>query len=468
MISIFSDVNAAIRAFLRSVLLSLAVLSLVSCGKPNPSGDEPAPENPAVPAPEGSAMTGAKPSAVEVPAPAAPVAAPGGVTAPGATMAPGTGAAVSPYATAGVLINDLIAKLQAGDWNGFLELAGPQANTEGNRGLLRKLLVDKGYQLAENPVAVTDRSDTAKLCTVKFRPKAAAAALGEQQVEMDLAMDPGSSWAVKALRVPDLEKLAATAMGAAPGAAQPGGPGDPLTVAGQFLTAVVAKDFATARRTIDTSKLSDEKLAALFIVVEEGSFKAHRDKPLISTLARNNVAWVIARLESASQQSDFGIEMSRAAESSPWQIVGLNFSKLIQKVAAQAGAGDIAYSPLQTDLKGGEQIVIYFEFDGTVVNPRAEKQLRIIGDILRADSKRTLTINGHTDALGMDGYNKDLSERRADAVREFLTKYGIPGPQIITQGFGKAMPKAPNVNPDGTDNPSGRAQNRRAEVYLKF
>lgn len=379
-------------------------------------------------------------------------------------MAPGAAASVSPYATAGVLINDLLAKLQAGDWNGFLELAGAPANSDANRELLRKLFAERGYRVGDaNPVSVADRGDSAKLCAVKLQPKPGDPSLGEQQIEMDLARDGAERWAVAALRVPDIGKLAAAGMNPAAG-----GPGDPLTVAGQFLHAVVAKDFATARRTVDTSKLSDEKLAALFIVVEEGSFKPHRDKPLISTLARNNVAWVIARLESVSQQSDFGIEMARAADASPWQIVGLNFSKLIQKVAAQAGAGDIAYSPLQTDLKGGEQIVIYFEFDGIGVNPRAEKQLHIIGDILRADPKRTLTINGFTDALGMDEYNKDLSERRANAVREFLMKYGIPGPQIITQGFGKDKPKAPNVNPDGTDNPSGRAQNRRAEVFLKF
>lgn len=439
-------------------------MSIASCGKPKPAEESSAPESgTAAVAPESAAMS--EPGGAAAPAEAADPAM--------ATPAPAVAAEAkpadvsdSPYATVGVLIQDLTAKLQAGDWNGFLELAGPQAATGVNRVRLRSLIVDRSYRVKEaDAVTVTDRSEKAKLMAVKLQPGPNDGALGEQQIEVELVQDQTKRWGVTDLRIPDILALAAAKMA---GSAAGAGGDDPLAMAGRFLEAVIKKDFATARRMVDTAKLSDEKLAALFIVVEEGSFKPHSNKPLISTIARNNVAWIIARLESPGQQSDFGIEMARAAEASPWQIIGLNFSKLIQKVASQAGAGDIAYSPLQTDLKGGEQIVIYFEFDGERVNPRAEKQLGIIGDILRADANRTLTINGHADALGFDDYNKELSEKRAEAVRQFLMTYGIPGKQIITQGFGESAPKAPNVNPDGTDNPSGRAQNRRAEVYLKF
>lgn len=470
-----SDLHAAVRALPKVALVGVTILSLVSCGKPKTASDAPSQEPKQEPVSSASAAGAAADAPGAQPGAAAMTAAPG--TEAVASAAPGTAPQMpgaetkaamkedSPYATAEVLVNDLTTKLQAGDWNGFLDLAGPQAATGENKVRLRSLMVERSFRVsATNPVAVTDRSESAKLVTVKFQPGPEDAGLGEQRIELDLNRGEAERWGVAALRVPDILELAAAKMRKD----AEGGAGDPLTVAGQFLQAVVKRDFASARRAVDTSKLSDEKLAALFIVVEEGEFKPHSNKPLISTMARTNIAWVIARLESAAQQSDFGIEMARATDAAPWQIVGLNFSKLIQKVASQAGAGDIAYEPLQKDLKGGEQIVIYFDFDGTSVNQRAEKQLRIIGDILRADSKRTLTINGHADILGTQDYNKDLSERRAGSVREFLMKFGIPGQQIITQGFGNAVPKAPNLNPDGTDNPSGRAQNRRAEVYLKF
>ena len=484
------NLHANVRAVLNAALLGTVVLSLVSCGKPK-SSDEKSPEsqpatsasqsgsksggtagteasNPQVQGAPGTQMgaagaAGAGSNPADATAASGTGTTPAGQSSPG--MAPGANASESPYTTAELLIKDLLAKLQSGDWNGFLDLAGPQASTGANKVRLRSLIVDRKYHLNDaNPFTVTDKGEGAKLVGVNLLPGSEDTSLGDQKIEMELVRNLVARWGVADVRVPDVLELAAAKMAATAAAAA----GEPLQVAKQFLDAVVKKDFATARRNVDIAKLSDEKLAALFIVVEEGSFKPNREKPLISTMARDNVAWVIARLESAEQQSDFGIEMARAAASSPWLIVGLNFSKLIQRVAAQAGAGDVAYSPLQTDLKGGEQIVIFFEFDGISVNPRAEKQLRIIGDILRADPKRTLTIGGHADALGTDEYNKSLSERRADAVRQFLMTYGIPGPQILTQGFGRTVPKAPNVNPDGTDNPSGRAQNRRAEVYLKF
>jgi len=212
------------------------------------------------------------------------------------------------------------------------------------------------------------------------------------------------------------------------------------------------------------------KAAALFIVVEEGAFKPHDRNPLIGTAAGTDSAWVIARLKSEKEESDFGIEMQRAGEgaAATWKVVGLNFSKLIQMAAAEAGAGNIAYAPIKTDLQDGDQLVLFFDYDNANVNPRAAKQLRIIADIMREDPKKMIHINGHTDALGTADYNAALSDSRAAAVRQILLAHGIPAAQVVTKAYGFSAPKAPNVNPDGTDNPTGRAQNRRAEVYLAF
>jgi len=377
----------------------------------------------------------------------------------------------SPYATAEVLIQDLTEKLRKGDLKGFLDVVGPQAATDLNRMRLRSLLVDRNYQVSQaKPVTVKEDGEGAKVLAVNLLPSPEDAALGDQSIELQLVRDDSTRWGVSEMRVPDILEIAAEKLGMTGGQELAGAANanDPLHVARKFLEAVVSRDFGLARRMVDSGKLSDEKLAALFIVVEEGNFQPHQEKALISTMARNNNAWIIARLESPEQQSDFGIEMSRSEEGSPWNIVGLNFSKLIQRVALQAGAGDIAYTPLRTDIQGGEQIVIYFEFDKTSVNPRAEKQLRIIADILKEDSDRKLNISGHADALGQEDYNETLSNQRARAVKSFLASYGIPEDQIVTKGFGESKPQAPNVNPDGTDNPSGRAQNRRAEVYLSF
>ena len=76
-----------------------------------------------------------------------------------------------------------------------------------------------------------------------------------------------------------------------------------------------------------------------------------------------------------------------------------------------------------------------------------------------------VSVEGHTDSRGSDAYNQGLSERRAIAVHDYLVGQGVDGGRLDTVGMGESDPVAPNENDDGSDNPDGRAQNRR--VVLK-
>ena len=75
-----------------------------------------------------------------------------------------------------------------------------------------------------------------------------------------------------------------------------------------------------------------------------------------------------------------------------------------------------------------------------------------------------MTIEGHTDAIGSDADNQALSERRAAAVRGALEAALGSGYQYTSVGFGETRPVAPNTKPDGSDDPDGRALNRRVEI----
>jgi outer membrane protein OmpA-like peptidoglycan-associated protein len=75
-------------------------------------------------------------------------------------------------------------------------------------------------------------------------------------------------------------------------------------------------------------------------------------------------------------------------------------------------------------------------------------------------------IEGHTDAIGGESYNQGLGERRAAAIRAALVNRGLSLGQLNVRGFGKSHPVVPNQNPDGTDDPDGRQQNRRVEVVI--
>ncbi|MBV9862331.1 MAG: OmpA family protein [Alphaproteobacteria bacterium] len=88
--------------------------------------------------------------------------------------------------------------------------------------------------------------------------------------------------------------------------------------------------------------------------------------------------------------------------------------------------------------------------------------------LIAANHAREVVIAGHTDGVGRDDDNQALSERRARAVAAWLRAHvGRDPPRFVEQGYGRTRPVAPNHNPDGSDNPQGRAENRRIEIYLR-
>ncbi|HZQ20886.1 MAG TPA: OmpA family protein [Terriglobales bacterium] len=92
--------------------------------------------------------------------------------------------------------------------------------------------------------------------------------------------------------------------------------------------------------------------------------------------------------------------------------------------------------------------------------PGARERLAKISGIVLAYPTLHLQIEGHTDSVGTDEYNQELSEYRADAVRDYLVQQGISANQIAAKGLGKTGPIASN------DTPEGRQQNRRVELVL--
>jgi outer membrane protein OmpA-like peptidoglycan-associated protein len=107
---------------------------------------------------------------------------------------------------------------------------------------------------------------------------------------------------------------------------------------------------------------------------------------------------------------------------------------------------------------------VLFAFDKADLTPAARSRLDELASDLDELGPRTVTITGHTDARGEPAYNLDLSQRRAGAVRDALA--GRLGGDFTFEvtGRGEDDPVAPNENADGSDNPEGRALNRRVEI----
>lgn len=107
---------------------------------------------------------------------------------------------------------------------------------------------------------------------------------------------------------------------------------------------------------------------------------------------------------------------------------------------------------------------VLFDFDKATIRPDAEPALARAAELLKSYPRAQVSIGGHTDAKGDDAYNEGLSLRRARAVADRLQ--GPAGRSLKAEGFGERRPVAPNVRPDGADDPAGRQKNRRVEIRI--
>ena len=103
---------------------------------------------------------------------------------------------------------------------------------------------------------------------------------------------------------------------------------------------------------------------------------------------------------------------------------------------------------------------VLFAFDKATLSPEAFRNVDKLADFLKKHPNRSVLIEGHTDSVGSDEYNLDLSEKRADAVRNALVAKGVGEERITPKGYGKKYPVASNNTSDG------RQLNRRVEVVV--
>jgi len=102
---------------------------------------------------------------------------------------------------------------------------------------------------------------------------------------------------------------------------------------------------------------------------------------------------------------------------------------------------------------------VLFDFDKSTIKPEAKPVLDNLVSELKEFPQDTVVVEGHTCNIGTDEYNEGLSDRRANAVVDYLVSNGIDRSRITAVGYGEAQPAVPN------DSPANRALNRRA--YFK-
>ena len=103
---------------------------------------------------------------------------------------------------------------------------------------------------------------------------------------------------------------------------------------------------------------------------------------------------------------------------------------------------------------------VLFDFDKSNIKPEAAAILDRLVTFMNENKDKKAALSGHTDSVGSDAYNQKLSERRVNAVQEYVVKKGVGGDRVSGQGFGESKPIADNKTKEG------RSKNRRVEIKV--
>ncbi len=390
------------------------------------------------------------------------------------TSPPGEDPAGKPHAayftTAEAVLKDLTSRLRSGRTEDLTKTAGGGPRVD----FLHQLLTKAGWTLPEGePWSDEGAMTGVNRYGLKLEPSSPAVPLPAGPVMADVERTKTEGWKLRGLRFdPALVDQAVLLLKDAGITVEPAplrDAADPLDLAHRFFDGVLGHDFKSARSLTDHAKVTHERLAGMCIVFEEGEYYIAAKRPIVITAGTADKAWAIVKIRSDKQNLDaeVGLEMDRNAAGA-WVIQALDFTNMLESYVKATNTGNVFYSPVVKSAKGGESIVLYFEFDKSALHPRALRQLDIIASLLKSDPARKMRITGHSDALGRDSYNVKLSTARAKNVRTRLLELGVSATQIDTQGVGSIAPLDPDRREDGSDNPDGRSRNRRTEIYLDF
>lgn len=162
-------------------------------------------------------------------------------------------------------------------------------------------------------------------------------------------------------------------------------------------------------------------------------------------------------------QNPQACEMGRAAESSPcsrWYLMTQKENPdacLNRPGERPCGRWFSMPSPAPTVITLSD---VHFDFDSAHIKPDSLHNLDKDVETLKKHETAKVTIVGHTDAIGTEAYNEQLSQKRAESVMQYFIEQGISPSRMAAEGRGDTQPVATN------ETEQGRAENRRTELYL--
>ncbi len=241
-------------------------------------------------------------------------------------------------------------------------------------------------------------------------------------------------------------------------------------------------DLDSARKQLEIAEASFE---------ENGDTQGTRDQSYLA-LRKTEFAEVIARTRRSDATTEATVDAMHADEKKTVASTAAALNRSKTEIAAQdnaLAAGKVALSDEKAKREDAEKRAaqamadlakiasVKQEARGMVITlsgsvlfasaksdllPAAQVKLNDVANaLIKEDPLSKIVVEGHTDSQGGVPYNQDLSQRRAQAVRDYLVSRGIAGDRVTSQGFGPSRSIADNNSPEG------RANNRRVEIVVQ-
>lgn len=183
-------------------------------------------------------------------------------------------------------------------------------------------------------------------------------------------------------------------------------------------------------------------------------------------LAGKALQQALAERDSALTETDKVREQARAAQAEADRQAQVAARLRRQRAAELDRMRDVLGMIAETDRTPAGMVVrlsedsFLFDFDSDALRPENREILSRIAGVLLASYGYKLYVHGHTDDQGSAAYNQGLSERRAESVRRYLAKAGIPEDILEAKGFGQTSPRQPGTSK------AARQKNRRVEIAI--
>ena len=227
---------------------------------------------------------------------------------------------------------------------------------------------------------------------------------------------------------------------------------------------VDAQSAAAARAEAERNARLAEQNAQAAVAQQAEALRAKADADAAraaADAARRDAEASRAQAEAARAQADSARQQAEAEASRAHSLAAKSEQ---EKEALRANLREQLNVVLETRETARGLVVnvsdVLFDTGKANLKPGAREKLARVSGILAAHPGLRLEIEGHTDSVGTDEYNQNLSERRAQTVREYLVSQRIAADSVIAKGFGETQPVATN------DNAAGRQQNRRVELVV--